>query len=99
MPLSVKLSRYAPYDLEEIWLYTYTNWSIDQAHHYIEQLNEGFISLSKNPFQGKKLVLHGLDFYYLKINSHLIFYQFNLFEINIIRILHEKMDFTQHLID
>ncbi|MBU3677570.1 MAG: type II toxin-antitoxin system RelE/ParE family toxin [Chitinophagaceae bacterium] len=46
MSLSIKLSRYAQYDLEEIWLYTYTNWSMDQAHRYIDQLNETITAIS-----------------------------------------------------
>jgi toxin ParE1/3/4 len=97
MSLSIKLSRYVQYDLEEIWLYTYTNWSMDQAHHYIDQLNESIAAISIEPSKGKLIVRKDLNFYYLKINSHLIFYQFNMNEINIIRILHKKMDITKHL--
>jgi toxin ParE1/3/4 len=73
MPLRIQLSRYAQYDLEEIWLYTYTNWSIDQAHRYIDQINKKFSALSMNPSQGKKIELHDLNFYYILVNAHLIF--------------------------
>jgi toxin ParE1/3/4 len=97
MPLRIQLSRYAQYDLEEIWLYTYTNWSIDQAHRYIDQINKKFSALSMNPSQGKKIELHDLNFYYILVNAHLIFYQFNMYEIYIIRILHKKMDIAKHL--
>ena len=36
-------------DLEAIWLYTATQWSVDQADHYIRQLTAGLDLLSGQP--------------------------------------------------
>jgi toxin ParE1/3/4 len=38
MRLEIKLSRLAELDLEEIWLYTFEIWSLNQANYYQDNI-------------------------------------------------------------
>lgn len=42
-------------DLEEIWLYTYETWSIEQADRYINLLLDEIEYLAGNPLRGSSL--------------------------------------------
>lgn len=44
--MNLILSRLAELDLEEIWLYTFETWSIDQANIYQDILFDGMNSLN-----------------------------------------------------
>src|SRR4051794_36626650 len=44
-----RLSPAAEHDLENIWLYTYRQWSVQQADHYIDTLVAAFAQLADSP--------------------------------------------------
>jgi toxin ParE1/3/4 len=48
MSLEIKLSRFAALDLEEIWLYTFETWSINQANYYQDNLFLGLKEIASN---------------------------------------------------
>ncbi|MFW0715495.1 type II toxin-antitoxin system RelE/ParE family toxin [Pedobacter sp. N23S346] len=86
-------SELALVDLENIWLYTYNNWSKDQADRYYSILIAECQYISQNFNQGKNIdfVLKGYRSWQVK--SHLIFYKLNdAGSVEIIRILHKMMD-------
>lgn len=86
-------------DLEEIWLYTFQTWSLEQADRYYNLIYKEIEFLAGKPTFGKDFsrVLKGYRF--SKIKSHLIFYKHSSSEIEIIRILHENMDISNRLND
>ena len=51
--MNYNISNEASLDLEEIWLYTFEHWSIEQADKYYNQLLNEIEYISKNP---KKIV-------------------------------------------
>lgn len=91
----------ATYDLENIWLYTFDNWSLEQADRYIGFLLDEFNYLSNNPFSGKDRSDLSKRYRCSKVKSHIIFYQIDerRNEIEIVRVLHEKMDIPNRLVD
>ena len=95
----IKFTKKAKIDLEEIWEYTYEAWSELQADKYYNELIEKCQELQKDFEQGKDYsrLYENLKGY--KINRHIIFYR--LMDkgkiIEIVRILHEKMDLKKHL--
>jgi toxin ParE1/3/4 len=97
MNLQIKLSRLAELDLEEIWLYTFETWSIQQANFYQDNLYLGLNELPQNTRIGKTLLIDNRTFYYYKIAHHYIIYQEQANELFVFRILHEMMDFPRHL--
>jgi toxin ParE1/3/4 len=48
-----RLSPSAEADLDDIWVYTATTWSDDQAHTYIAKLFDAFVALGDNPQLGQ----------------------------------------------
>ena len=92
-----KLRPKARDDLEDIWTYTYRTWGIRQARTYLETIQTTFIELSKNPEIGmtRDEIYKGLHVY--PSGKHLIFYFITSAEIDIVRILHERMDSTLHI--
>jgi toxin ParE1/3/4 len=97
MHLQIKLSRLAEIDLEEIWLYTFETWSLNQANFYQDSIVGGLNEIASNSTLGKSILIDKRTFFYFKIAHHYIFYQANENELFVYRILHEMMDFPRHL--
>ena len=88
-----EITKKAGSDLENIWSYTFQNWSLEQADRYYELLIDEIIFLSEHPFAGT-IADHIIKGYRVsRVKSHLIFYKYNLEGfIIVIRILHYSMD-------
>ena len=84
-------------DLDGIWAYTATNWSVEQADRYIDSLITRMIWLTKNEtlWLARDDVRSGIFSY--GEGRHIIFFQHSMDALSIIRVLHERMDFTRHI--
>ena len=86
-------------DLNNIWAYTFDEWSEKQADKYYASLQFACIQIGENPELGKEYEGIKSNLFGLRIGKHTIFYQaINEQEIEIIRILHERMDLKNRLI-
>jgi len=79
-------------DLEDIWSYTYETWGEDQADSYIHDLDSGFRALAVNPKKGRPCdaIREGYRKHF--VGKHFIFYRMAKKGIEIVRILHQRMD-------
>jgi toxin ParE1/3/4 len=76
-----------------IWEYTFEKWSESQADKYYSMLKLSCTEIGKNPEIGKEYDEINKNLFGLHSGRHIIFYQFiDKFEIEVIRILHERMD-------
>jgi toxin ParE1/3/4 len=88
-----KLTNEAVKDLEEIWIYTYQNWSVEQADRYYTLIIDEIEFLSSNPFSGRSMDYIKEGYRVSKVKSHLVFYKIiTNGAIEIIRILHQRTD-------
>jgi len=88
----------AIYDLNSIWTYTYDEWSEKQADKYYASLEFACLQIGENPELGKEYEEIKSNLLGLRTGKHIIFYQVvNDQEIEIIRILHERMDLIKRL--
>lgn len=88
-----KLTNEAVKDLEEIWIYTYQNWSVEQADRYYNLIIDEIEFLSSNPLSGRSMDYIKEGYRVSKVKSHLVFYKILTNEaIEIIRVLHQRMD-------
>jgi len=96
-----KISVKAAEDFENIWLYTFENWSKNQADRYINLIFAEIEYLAQNPLVGKDMRQVRKNYRCSKVKSHLIFYRTSEknSEIEIIRILHQRMDIESRLGD
>ena len=91
-----RLSPLAETDLEQIWLYTFKTWSLEQADSYYSGFVAAFEGLAAGRKTGRPVdIREG----YLKyaVGSHLVFYRITDSSVDVIRVLHQKMDATRHL--
>ncbi|WKL49825.1 type II toxin-antitoxin system RelE/ParE family toxin [Flavobacterium pectinovorum] len=87
------LSNKAVEDLDEIWNYTFDEWSEKQADKYYDLLLNSCQEIAENPNFGKKYDNVSDKLLGFKSNKHILFYKIiSNIEIEIIRILHNRMD-------
>ena len=87
-------------DLNSIWDYTFEKWSETQADNYYSTLKLACKVIGDNPELGKEYVRIRKNLFGMKSGKHIIFYQHITYdEIEIIRILHERMDLKSRLIE
>lgn len=85
-------------DLSDIWNYTYDTWSEIQADKYYYEILKECSRLSENLQGGREYFYLIADLKGAKINKHIIFFRRqNENEIEVERILHERMDFKTRL--
>jgi toxin ParE1/3/4 len=91
-----RLSPLAEADLEDIWAYTAETWSIEQAERYHADLVAAFEGLASGNRKGRATDIRD-DYFKYPVGSHMVFYRHSDAGIDIIRILHQKMDVSRHL--
>lgn len=95
--MNYKISIKASEDIENIWLYTYENWSQEQADRYVNLIFDEIEYLSTNADSGKDFSHVRKNYRNSKVKSHIIFYRIADKGFEIIRILHQRMDFENRL--
>ncbi|BCS96811.1 hypothetical protein DSLASN_24430 [Desulfoluna limicola] len=94
---SFRLTAKALEDFKSMGRHTQKKWGRDQRNTYLAKLNYSFHLLADQPFSGTASdnIREGYRVYH--VGRHLIFYRLAPSHIEIIRILHEKMDAQIHL--
>lgn len=93
-----RISKEALDDLNNIWIYTYNKWSKEQADKYFNSIIEEIELIANNFMIGKSINQIRKNYRITKIKSHLIFYKKeDQKTVEIIRILHQRMDLKKHL--
>lgn len=90
------ISPLAEADLEDIWLYTAKRWSLEQAESYHATIITAFEGLVAGTKRGRSVDIREGYFKY-SVGSHLVFYRQSDVSIDIIRVLHQRMDVERHL--
>jgi toxin ParE1/3/4 len=91
------LSPRAQGDLEEIWTYTVDRWGSEQAEIYLRQLKSAIEAVAADPRLGRSCDHIRAGYHKYPAASHLLFYRLTAAGIDVIRILHRRMDFARHL--
>ncbi len=92
------LTNKAVEDLSKIWDYTYEIWSENQADQYYALLIEAFEAIAKRPTIGKIYEEISKELVGFGAGKHIVFYRkVSDKEVEIIRILHERMDLKKRL--
>ena len=84
-------------DLDSIWDYTVNRWSEEQAERYIRMLHAGFESIAREPTSGRSCDEIRDGYRRHRVGRHFIFYRTIETGVEVVRILHESMDFQRHL--
>jgi toxin ParE1/3/4 len=103
MPRSTRAYRLSPLaesDLEDVWLYTFENWSAEQADRYHNQIMAAIGGLAEGGTEGRAIDDIRPGYRKRAVVSHFLFYRItDAGLIDVIRILHQRMDIPSRLQD
>lgn len=93
-----RISNQAINDLNDIWFFTFQKWSKKQADRYYNLIIGDIEFISDNYYSGKSIEQIRKNYRVSRIKSHLIFYKRDNNErVEIMRILHQRMDVKKQL--
>jgi toxin ParE1/3/4 len=87
-----KLTPAAKEDLKGIWKYTESKWGEIQADNYLKSIEKSIVELVASPEKGRRREEIRKGYRSFSQGKHLIFYRIHEKQIEVIRILHQKMD-------
>lgn len=91
------LSPRAQTDLHEIWDYTASRWGLDQAESYTRDLWNRIERIAATPALGQECPNMRAGYYKIASGLHVLFYRLTSKGVELVRILHERMDFERHI--
>jgi toxin ParE1/3/4 len=92
-----RLTPAAQRDLSAIWDYTLERWDARQAETYIYEIRAAIERIADDPLRGRACDDIRAGYRRYGIGSHLVFYVENAGGVDVIRIIHQRMDPTLHL--
>ena len=94
---SYALSREADADIEHIAEASLQQWGVTRAEEYTLGLHQTFLMLAEFPDLGRDARHIRPGYRSMETASHSIFYRKTGDGVLIVRVLHQRMDFTRHL--
>ena len=92
------ISEKALEDINNIWIYTAENWSVEQADRYYNLIIDEIEYVIRNFDTARDFGEIRKSYKCSKVKSHLIFFKKDkMNEIEVIRVLHERMDIESRL--
>ena len=92
------ISEKALEDINTIWIYTAENWSVEQADRYYNLIIDEIEYIVDNLDMARDFGNIRKSYKYSKVKSHLIFFKKDKSnEIEVVRVLHERMDIENRL--
>ena len=92
------ISEKALEDINNIWIYTAENWSVEQADRYYNLIIDEIEYIVDNLDMARDFEKIRKSYRYSKVKSHLIFFKKDKTnEIEVVRVLHERMDIENRL--
>lgn len=99
MTLNINKQTKAEQDLIDIWLYTFSEWNEHQADKYLDQLDSTISKLINNPKLGMDCGYIKKGYRRLSALQHEIYYYLTDHSIEIVRVLHKRMNEKEKLRD
>ncbi|SKA94419.1 toxin ParE1/3/4 [Paucidesulfovibrio gracilis DSM 16080] len=93
----VRLTPSAKGHLKSVWRYTYETWGEGKADVYLAEIDAKLNQLTDNPNLGRTRPDVKANYHSIKVNKHIVFYLFDDEHIDVIGVLHEKMDVLTRL--
>jgi toxin ParE1/3/4 len=84
-------------DLAEIWSYTAEHWSLQQADIYHHAIIEVLTGLAEGHLKGRPVDHIRAGYLKYPAGSHFVFFKLAEYGIDVVRVLHQRMDVAQHI--
>jgi toxin ParE1/3/4 len=84
-------------DIDDIWDYTANQWNVRQAEIYLRQVQHAIETVATEPKIARSCDDIRPGYWKYPAGSHVLFFRLTENGINVVRILHSRMDFERHL--
>ena len=84
-------------DLEEIWDYTVRHWGVAQAERYTRDIQAACEAVSAGILVGRSAEDIRAGYRKIVVGSHVAYFRERSGTLEIIRILHRRMDVARHI--
>ncbi|MBS0294829.1 MAG: type II toxin-antitoxin system RelE/ParE family toxin [Proteobacteria bacterium] len=85
-------------DLDGVWRYTIEHWGVDQAERYVRSLQVALDAVASGAVAPRSCDEIRAGYFKAAAGSHIAFYRLDVPDrLDVIRILHRRMDFPRHL--
>lgn len=95
--MTYSLTPAAQRDLSEIWDLTEEHWDAGQAEEDIAEIRATIERVAEDPGRGHTCEEIREGYHRYGIGSHLLFFVETADSVDVVRILHQRMDPTRHL--
>jgi len=92
-----RLTPAAVADLSSIWDFTESRWDPGQADTYLAEIRAAIERIATDPERGRRCDEIREGYRHYSIGSHRIYYLTTTETVDVIRILHQRMDPNRHL--
>ncbi|WP_321402105.1 type II toxin-antitoxin system RelE/ParE family toxin [Maridesulfovibrio sp.] len=83
--------------LKDIWKYSFETWGEAKADSYLMDIETRLKSLLANPELGRSRPEIKPGYHSISVNKHVVFYLISQTHIDIIGVLHQRMDIKSNL--
>jgi toxin ParE1/3/4 len=84
-------------DIEEIWEDSFERFGLDRAEAYLRGIQRAAMTVMEDPRRGLACDEIRSGYRKFSVGSHILFFRESAIRVVIVRILHARMDFDQHL--
>ena len=93
-----RISEKAIEDLDDIWIYTFKNWSVEQGNRYYNLIINEIEFIADNFMSGKSMDHIKTGYRASRVKSQMIFFRrAEDDKVEVIRVLHQMMDLENRL--
>jgi toxin ParE1/3/4 len=97
-PLQIRLSPRARLDLVGIFKHSGETWGEAQQLAYGRKVDDALRSIARNPAIGRPAREDG-SWRLFRVRAHLIVYRVGTSHVEVLRVLHHRMQLADHLVD
>ena len=83
-------------DIDGIWDYTAEQWGPDRADRYVRDIWQAIERVAADPRRGRPIAIRS-GYRKYSVGAHVIFFRLLADGIDVVRVLHQRMDFERHL--
>ncbi|WP_312163551.1 type II toxin-antitoxin system RelE/ParE family toxin [Phenylobacterium sp.] len=91
------LSPKAKADLSEIWDYSADRWGAERATDYVLDIRRAIERAAAHPLHGRACDEVRAGYFKVSVGSHIVFYRLVDEMLDVVRVLHQRMDIGRHL--
>ncbi|MGN7246933.1 type II toxin-antitoxin system RelE/ParE family toxin [Janibacter anophelis] len=92
-----RLTPAAQRDLSSIWDFTEERWSVEQAQKYLREIQVAIEWVAEDPGRGRSREEVRTGYHSYAVGSHVVFYLQRSSHVEVVRVLHQRMDVGRHL--